>query len=164
MCMLIDAMAKDVAKNKKKAEGVADLKRELARKENYLLRKEKELKEKEERLKQKEEELLKLKKYLEEKEERLLGIEKLIKATSLAKNLPSYIIDLLNRNNMQAISLDEVKEILMFTFTDQEFEEVIEGWQIIGENKTSFIRKVNNSLNYHHLKDNIHKGFFKKVN
>ena len=161
--MLIDTMAKDVARNRKKASGIDDKWRQLNMKEDYLRRKEKELEEKESWLKQREEELKKLKQYLKEKEEQLSKVEKLIKATSLAKNLPSFVLDILERNDMQAIKLDEVKEALMFTFTDNEFEDVITQWQIIGENKTSFIRKVNNSLHYHHLKDNLHRGFFKKV-
>ena len=160
---LIDVIVKDVVKNRKKASKAIDQLRQIKALENYLLQKEKELKEKEQYLKEKEEQLRKLETYLKEKEDKLIKVEQMIRATSLGKNLPTFVLDLLDSNGMQAVSLDEVKEALLYAFTDDEFLTVINQWEIIDENKTSYIRRVNEKLVYHQLKNNPNKGFFKKI-
>ena len=162
--MLIDTMTKDVVKNRKKASGIDEKKRELMRKENQLMIKERELSEREAALKRKEDYLKALEQHLREKEEELLKIEAMIKSTSLAKNIPLFVEEMLNRENIKEIGLNEVKEKAMFAFTDNEFKAVVENWPIIEENKTTVIRKVMDSLEYRHLKDNVLRGFFKKIN
>ena len=162
--MLIDTMTKDVAKNRKKANNIDEKKRELMRKENQLIRKEKELSEREAALKKKEDYLKALEQHLREKEEELSKIEAMIKSTSLAKNIPSFVEELLNKKNIKEIGLNEVKEKAMFAITDSEFKTVVEKWPIVEENKTTVTRRVTNSLEYRHLKDNVLRGFFKKIN
>jgi len=161
--MLIDTMTKDVAKNRKKASGIDEKKRELMRKENQLMMKERELNKREEALKKKESYLKALEQHLREKEEELSKIEAMIKSTSLAKNIPSFVEELLNKKNIKEIGFNEVKEKAIFAFTDNEFKTVAESWLIVEENKTTVIRRVTDSLEYRHLKDNVLRGFFKKI-
>jgi len=162
--MLIGTMTKDVAKNRKKASGIDEKKRELMRKENQLMMKERELSEKEAALKKKEDYLKALERHLRGKEEELSKIEAMIKSTSLAKNIPSFVEEILNKKNIKEIGLNEVKEKAMFAFTDNEFKAVVESWPITKENKNTIIRRVTDSLEYRHLKDNVLRGFFRKIN
>ena len=162
--MLIDTMTKDVAKNRKKAGRIDEKKRELMRKENQLMIKERELSKREAALKKKEDYLKALEQHLREKEEELSKIELMIKNSSLAKNIPSFVEEILNKKNIKEIGLNEVKEKAMFAITDSEFKTVVEKWPIVEENKTIVTRRVMDSLEYRHLKDNVLRGFFKKTN
>jgi len=161
--ILINTMTKDVVKNRKKAKDIDEKKRELMRKENQLMLKERELSEREAALKKKEDYLKALEQHLREKEEELSKIELMIKNSSLAKNIPSFVEEILNKKNIKEIGLNEVKEKAMFAFTDNEFKAVVESWPIREENKNIIIRKVTDSLEYRHLKDNVLRGFFKKI-
>jgi len=158
----LDGYVKTVAEAKKATARLTAREREINRKEVVLARKEKELAEREAEIEKKEKELTALAEHLHEKEERLLRWEQMLQAKLLSKRGPEWVKEILEKANLQAIGMRDLREKYDWDifFTEEQLQGAVEAWPIIDEDEKTVIRDAGQGLIYRHLKDRPLAGFF----
>ena len=158
----LDEYAKTVVEAKKATAKVAYREREVSRKEILLAQKEKELAEREAEIERKEQELKALAKHLEEKEEKLLRWEQMLQAKLLSKQGPTWIREILEKEQLQAIGMKDLREEYDWDifFSEEQLREAVEAWQTIEEDGKTIVRDAGQGIIYRHLKDKPLQGFF----
>jgi len=158
----LDEYTKTVVEAKKATSKIARREREMNRREALLVQKEKELAQREAEIKKKERELKALAGHLEEKEEKLLRWEQMLQAKLLSKQGPTWVKEILKKEQLQAIGMKDLREEYDWGifFSKEQLREAIEAWQIIEEDGKTIIRDAGQGIVYRHLKDKPLAGFF----